>query len=526
MRKALLSLVVLLLFVLAACTSESKETTENEKSTESEKPTENVKPNEQDEKKTLIIANGTDMISFDIHDHNNTSTEAIHVNMFDYLVKNNGGQFEGVLVESYENIDDNTWSFKLKEGVKFHDGSALTAEDVKFTLERVARDNTLLENGSYKQIKEVVVKSELEFDIVTENSEPALLNRLSRLGSGILPKKYIEENGWDVFLQKPVGTGPYKFKEWKKDDRITLEKNEDYFGAAPKWDEVVFRVIPEDSTRVSEVITGGVDIAVNIPPTDIQRIESTEGVSIVTSPTQRVLLLAARTAGNGPTADPKVREAIDLAIDKQTIVDALLHGMGTVTRTRVTPGNVGANESLYGVSLYDQERARELLKEAGYENGLTLTMSSPSGRYLKDKEAAELMAAMLGQVGITVELEFLEWSSFNEKYQARSFGDLFMIAYGNSMFDASLALDRLKFDKAKGETDYNNPEVEKLLVEAEKNMNLEERAQQYMKAQEMIAEDRPYIFLYQMDSVYGVNDRIQFTPNLNEMLYVDEITLK
>lgn len=507
------------LLVLSACSNNSggtsTSTSDNGKTTD-----------EQSEKKVLVIANGNDMVSFDIHNHNNTSTEAIHVNMFDYLVRNTGEGFEGVLVESFENIDDTTWSFKLKEGVKFHDGSPLTAEDVKFSLERAAKDNTLLEHGSYKQIKEVVVKSELEFDIVTENPEPALLNRISRIGSGILPKNYIEENGWDTFLQKPIGSGPYKFKEWKKDDRVVLEKNEDYFGGTPKWDEVVFRSIPEDSTRVSEVITGGVDIAVNIPPTDIQRIDSTDGVSIVKSPTQRVMLLALRTGGDGPTADPKVREAIDLAIDKKIIVDTLLQGMGTVTRTRVTPGNVGANESLYGVSLYDQERARELLKEAGYEDGLTVTMSSPSGRYLKDKEAAELMTAMLAEVGITVKLEFLEWSSFSEKYQGKSFGDIFMIAYGNSMFDASLALDRLKFEKAAGETDYNNPEVESLLQEAEKNMNLEERAQQYMKAQELIAEDRPYIYLYQMDSVYGVNDRIQFNPNLNEMFYVDEITLK
>lgn len=509
-------MVAVLLLVLSACSNSSEGTSTADKGN----------TDQQNDKKVLVIANGTDMVSFDIHNHNNTSTEAIHVNMFDYLVRNTGNGFEGVLAESFENIDGTTWKFKLKEGVKFHDGSPLTAEDVKFSLERAAKDNTLLENGSYKQIKEVVVKSDLEFDIVTENPEPALLNRISRIGSGILPKKYIEENGWDVFLQKPIGTGPYKFKEWKKDDRVILEKNEEYFGGTPKWDEVVFRSIPEDSTRVSEVITGGVDIAVNIPPTDIDRINNTDGVSIATSPTQRVMMLVARTGGDGPTADPKVREAIDLAIDKKIIVDTLLQGMGTVTRTRVTPGNVGANESLYGVSLYDKERARELLKEAGYADGLTITMSSPSGRYLKDKESAELISAMLAEVGITVKLEFLEWSNFNEKYQGKTFGDLFMIAYGNSMFDASLGLDRLKLEKAKGETDYNNPKVESLLQEAEKNMNLEERAQQYMEAQELVAEDRPYIFLYQMDSVYAVNDRIQFNPNLNEMLYVDEITLK
>lgn len=516
MKKTIMTLMLILSLVLAACSSDKKTSSEAK-----------GEPVETSDSKKLVIANGTDMVTFDIHDHNTTSSEAIHVNMFNYLVRTSpDGGFVGDLAESFENVDELTWSFKLKEGVTFHNGDPLTAEDVKFTLERVAKDDTLLEHGNYKQIKEVVVKSDLEFDIITTTPQPAFLNRLSRLGSGILPKNYIETEGWEVFLENPVGTGPYKFKEWKKDDRVILVKNENYFGDEPKWEEVVFRSIPEDSTRVSELLTGGVDIAVNIPPTDIERIESTDGVASIQSPTQRVMMLAARTKGDGPTADPRIREAIDLAIDKQAIVDSLLDGAGTVTRTRVTPGNFGANESLYGVSVYDQERARELIKEAGYENGLTITLSSPNGRYLKDKEAAELMVAMLAEVGITVELELLEWSTFTTKYSEKSFGDLFFIAYGNSMFDASLALDRLKKDNAAGETDYDNPEVEELLVAAESNMNKEERAEQYQKAQEIIAEDRPQIYLYQVSSIYGHNERIEFEPRLDEMFYVDEITLK
>src|SRR5699024_3052737 len=159
-------------------------------------------------------------------------------------------------------------------------------------------DDTLREYGNYKQIKEVQVKSDYEFDIITENPEPILLNRLSRIGSGILPKNYIEADGWDVFLDKPVGTGPYELKEWKKDDRLVLEHFEDYFGDAAKWEEVMFRSIPEDSTRVSELLTGGVDIAVNIPPTDFERIESTDGVSIEAADSQRVMLLILRTQGD------------------------------------------------------------------------------------------------------------------------------------------------------------------------------------------------------------------------------------
>lgn len=523
--------VLILALVVAGCSNQSAGDKGDEKDnkkeeTKDEKKEESKEGGKDGDSKILYIASGNDIVSFDIHDHNNTSTEAVHVNMFNYLVRNESGEIVSDLAESWENIDEKTWSFKLKEGVKFHNGDELTAEDVKYTLERVAKDDTLLEYGNYKQIDRVEVKGDYEFDIITENPEPVLLNRLSRLGSGILPKKYIESEGWDVFLEAPVGTGPYKLKEWKKDDRLIMEAFDDYFGEAPKWEEVVFRSIPEDSTRVAELLTGGVDIAVNIPPTDLERVESTDGVSIATSPSQRVALLALRTKGDGPTADPRVREAIDLAIDKQLIVDSLLDGFGKVTRTRVTPGNTGANEDLYGTSLYDPDKAKELLAEAGYADGVTIKLSSPSGRYLKDKESSELIANMLAEVGIKVELEFLEWSAFSTKYNEKTFDDVFLIAYGNSMFDGSQALQRLTFEHAAGETDYDNPEANELILKADSNMNMEERVKQYQEAQALIAEDRPHIYLWQLESIYGVNDRINFEPRLNEMFYVDEITLK
>lgn len=477
--------------------------------------------------KVLTIASGNDIRGFDIHDHNNTSTEAVHVNMFNYLVKKDRDQnIIPELAVSWENVDETTWRFKLREDVKFHNGDPFTAEDVKFTLERVAKDEKLLEYGNYKQIKEVKVVDEYTVDIITDGPQPVLLNRLSRLGSGMLPAKYIQEQGWDTFLKNPVGTGPYKFKEWIRDDRLILVKNPDYFGDEPKWDEVVFRSIPEDATRVAELMTGGVDVAVNIPPTDMQRIEDNEGTYSVQGPTQRVMQLTVRMTEGTVTADPKVREAIDLAIDDKVIVESIFDGGATVTRTRVTPGNFGANPDLYNTYLYDPERAKQLLKEAGYENGLDLTLSAPSGRYLKDKESAELIMAMLGEVGIRVNLELMEWSAFSEKYKGKKFNELFMIGYANSMFDASLAFDRVHSSRAKGESDYNNPEVDQLLAAAETNMNPEERKQQYQKVQEIVAEERPIIYLYQLNANYGVSDRIDFKPRLDEMLPVDEITLK
>lgn len=514
-----LAVIFALSTALVGCSSQSTTTPANNSSAGAQTTTNG--------EKVLTFASGSDMVTFDIHDHNNTSTEAIHVNMFNYLVKKDSNQkLQSDLATSWEVVNDTTWRFKLREGVKFHNGDPFTSADVKFTLERIATDKKLLEYGNYKQIKEVKIIDDHTIDIITNAPEPVLLNRLSRLGSGMLPSKYIKEKSWDEFLKNPVGTGPYKFSEWKRDDRLIMVKNDDYFGDKPKWDKLVFRAIPEDSTRVAELLTGGVDVAVNIPPSDLERIESNEATHTAKGATQRVMMLGVRMTPGAVTADPRVREAIDLAIDEKAIVDNILAGGGTPTRTRVTPGNFGANPDLYDKSLYDPERAKQLLKEAGYANGLELTFSATSGRYLKDKESAELIMAMLGEVGIKANLELMEWSKFNERYKAKKFNELFMIAYANSMFDASLVFDRVTTERAKGETDYSNPQVDKLLEEAEKNMNLEERDKQYKKVQEIIAEERPQIYLYQMNANYGISDRINFVPRLDEMLFADEITLK
>ncbi|MDG0810434.1 ABC transporter substrate-binding protein [Cohnella rhizosphaerae] len=517
-------LVVALTLVLAGCSSKPSSPAASSSSTDT-KGTAQSSANAGGSKH-LTIAIPYDVQGFDIHNHNNTPTEAVHVNLFSYLVKKNEKQvIEPDLAVSWESIDDTTWRFVLRQGVKFHNGDPFTSADVKYTLERVSKDDKLLEYGNYKQIKEVKIVDEYTVDIITDGPQPALLNRLSRLGSGMLPSKYLEEQGWEKFQSNPIGTGPYKFKQWIRDDRLELVRNPDYVGDAPNWDEVTFRVIPEDATRVAELLTGGVDIAVNVPAIDMDRIESNEGTHAAATPTQRVIQLNVRTKEGTVTADPRVREAIDLAIDKQAIVDSIYMGAATPTRTRVTPGNFGAKADLFGTSLYDPERAKQLLKEAGYEKGLKLTFNA-SGDSSKDKETAELITAMLAEVGIEAKLELLENSAYQEKFRGRTFDELVLIPFGNSMFDAALAFSRISTQGAKGETDYSNAEVDRLLAAAETNMNAKEREQQYFKVQDIIAQERPFIYLFQENANFGISDRVEFSPRLDEMLYADQVTLK
>ncbi len=511
-----------MVLILAACSGNtSTETNEETPEMETEGNTESTA-----EDRELVIAIGSDMLGFDIHAHNNTSTESIHQNMFDYLFKRDeNNELQPWLAESYEIIDDMTIQVVLKQGVKFHNGDDFTADDVKYTLERVATDDTLKEHPNYKQIKEVKIVDPYTVQIVTHAPEPSIIHRLSRLGSGMLPSKYIEENGWDYFLENPIGTGPYKFVEWVRDDRIVFEPFDDYFlGKVEEWDKVTFRVIPEDSTRVSELLAGGVDIATNIPPADWDRVESNESTSLKQEVSNRTIFLVLRATEGYPTADAKVRQAIDYAIDDGTLTEFALQGAGIPTLTMVGPGNFGHEPSLYDTYNYDIEKAKQLLAEAGYPNGFEMTLHASKGRYLQDAEVAELIVGMLAQAGITVNLEFSEWSTFVELRNANENKEAYLLGLGNSMYDGAYSLDRFHSDRFAGHTDYANAEVDAILNESRTNMDSSTREQQLQEVQQIVAEDVPYVTLYLEKINTGVNDRINFTPTSDEMLYVPTIT--
>ena len=520
----LFSIFLLAVLFLVACSDDGDSPAKEDNDVDSGSET-----TTDDDERTLTIALGSDMVTFDVHDHINTSTEAIHVNMFNYLVKRDDetGEIVPDLAESFENIDETTWEFKLKEGVTFHNGDELTSADVKYSLERVAYGEELKDYTNYNQIKEVEIIDDHTFRIVTHLPEPVLLNRISRIASSILPSNYIEENGFDHFLDNPIGTGPFQFVEWVRDDRIVFDVYEDYFaGKNEDWDKLVFRVIPENSTRVSELLTGGVDLAVNIPPADWERVDDNEGTYLSQETSNRTLMIFLRSTDGYPTADQRVREALDLAIDNQAIVDSLLGGAGTPTITRVAPGNFGFAEHLYDTYNYDLEKAKELLVEAGYPDGFEMTFHSPRGRYLQDAEVAEMVAGMWAQIGVTANIEFMEWSNFVELRAAKENEDAYLLGLGNSMFDAANALDWYSAERFEGETDYRNDEVEELLAAAMINMDSDERRDQYIKAQELLAEDVAHIVIHQESNNVGVSEEINYTPTMDEMIYVETITRK
>ncbi|WP_026560431.1 ABC transporter substrate-binding protein [Bacillus sp. J37] len=509
-------LLIIQLLVVTACSNQTEESSGDGKTN-------------SEESNDLTIAISQDVDTFDTHNTTAVSTESVMVNLQSYLIKrDNESKLHPHLLESYELKDDLTWSFVLKENIKFHNGDPLTAEDVKFSLERVATDNTLKQYQNYKTIKEVKIIDDTHFDIVTDGPDPVLPYRLAREAAGIFPKKYIEENGWEEFLKHPIGSGPYEFVEWNKGESLVMKKFNDYFGGdVSDWDTITFRTIIETSTRIGEVLTGGVQIANSIPPTDWDRVNSNDRTEVINGDQTSVMMLMVNQNKEFKTSDSKVREAIDYAIDNQALIDKYTPG-SVATRTRVVPGVAGFEESLYDTNRYDPEKAIQLLEEAGYidSNPLEITYTASQGRTYADSEQAQMITGMLEAVGIKVNLKLLEASQYVDVRTTGKNEELLQTSWNNTLFDPSLALIHFHSTYNSEGFGYNNPVVDDLLDKAAVNMNPEERAKQYQEVQKIVSEELPYIYIYVLKDFYAVSDSVQFEPRVDGMFYVEEIKKK
>ena len=468
---------------------------------------------------TLTLAINADILTTDPQALNNGTTTSVLYNVFSNLVKyDDAGEIVMDLAESYELLEDQvTWEFKIREDAVFHDGTPVTAEDVAWSLTRVMTDESSSDYMNFSPLAEAVAVDDYTVHVVSKDPYPIMLQLLCKGGAAVLPKAYFEENGEEAWLANPIGSGPYQLTEYVKDDHVTLVPFADYYGEQnPDWEEVIFRVVPESSTRVGELIAGNVDAVNMVIPTEWERVNGNEGTAVVNGPSTRVYQLALKT-DKGPTADLRVRQAIDLAIDDQTIVDTILQGAGTPMLTRIPSGVNGCNEDLVGKYNYDPERAKELLAEAGYPDGFSMKIEAPTGRYTMDAEISQAIVAMLSQVGITVDLQLLESSAYSNVFSAHSAEDGFMTCFGLGFFDASYGMIGYFGVNTSGESNWNDQEYIDMYYEAEFNMNEEERTQLFQEMQQMVADEVPYAIICQIDNSYGVKDSITMTPRLDDV---------
>lgn len=460
----------------------------------------------------------------------------IHMNLFDCLVWRNRetAAFEPWLAESYEQVNEKVWKLKLREGVKFHNGEEFNADAVKWTYERILADDTMITHKQWLFIKEIRALSPMEVEFETVDPEPAFLSKISGTGCGIQAPVAGQKQKADASEYAPIGTGPFKFVEWVKDDNITLAANEEYWQGAPAIKTLTWKAIPEVSTRVANLITSDVDLVLSVPAQDWERVNGNEVTEVKQFLTTQVMLLAMRIGPSakyedwtGITSDPKIREAIGLAIDRQGLID-LIDGLGIPTLSRVTPPTLGWSDKLYKqVGEYNPDKARELIKESGYD-GTPLTFHA-STSWLKQKEVAEAITAMLQDVGLNIDLQVLDVTTFREQvYFPYRNDEIYMDALGNSFFDPWIAVLSERSDRRE-RSGWSGPladEADTLIREAAVNMDPAVRAEQYVKIQELINQDFVNVYLYQMYDTVGMNKRLDWNPPLDGFLWMGNAKLK
>lgn len=466
----------------------------------------------------VVVALTTDAVTLDPALITSTNERILSFYFFDYLLaRAQDGKLVPWLAESYKVLDPTTWEFKLRRGVRFHNGEPFTAEAVQFAFHWVLDPgNRIPGRGQLSTIKEVKIVDEYTVHFITHVPDPILPARMLRQPP--YPPRYFRERGRDFFLRNPVGTGPYVFKEWVKDERIVAEANPQYWGPAPRIRTIVFRPIPEYSTRVSLLRTGEVDLITHVVPDQAAALARVPGIKVSSTPSLRTMYLALRP-DLAPLDKKEVRQALNYAIDKDTIVKHLLNGFGVVAKGQiVSPVFFGYSPGLKPYP-YDPQRAKELLSQAGHPNGIDLTFYTPTGRYTLDREIAETIVAQLAKVGIRVKLTPVEWGVYARYQQEAKFAHMNLLA-ATGLGDAP---DSYASAFRTGEPwgvglYWSHAEVDRLVLLGQSNMNPKTREQAAQKIAQIVREQAPVVFLHHMVEIYAVRDGIEFTPRPDDIV--------
>ncbi len=458
-------------------------------------------------KDTIVFAPNTDAASLDPHVQNDTTSEQVVKMLYNTLLKfGPNGEITGDLADSWEvSEDQKTWTFKLKEGVKFHNGTEMTAESVKGTYDRAMDpSNGLVVGEIVKMFEKVEVVDKYKVSITTKEPYGAMMALMCNMSLAIMDPAYIEKYGMDLGsnAESINGTGPYKVVSWTRDEELVLESHDAYYGDKALTKKVVYRPIPEAAARVIALETGEVDAIQGVPANEVPRLESIDGLSVYKAKSigQRLFRFGCNDSIVGNT---KVRQALIYAVDRQAIIDSLFPGLSYPSTAPLAPVTWGyAN---LGEIKQDKEKAKQLLAEAGYPNGFK-TKIVTTERYAKGVELAEIIASQLKEVGVEAEIQVMEWSAFLQTIDgitAKEFdAPLFIMGAGPSMMDADGGLRGLYTTTLTGKNDrnygfYSNKEVDELIDAGMKETDPEKRKELYKRAQEILyLEDPAGIWLF------------------------------
>ncbi len=483
----------------------------------------------QDEKSEVVIAQISDPTDLDPQTAGGTTGGNFVWNIFDGLtiISSDMSEVYPSLATEWEMVDDVTWQFKLREDVVFQNGEKFNAEAIKYTVDRFTRPGTPQEAYKFKSLKAAEVVDEYTVNIITNAPDPLLPFRAMEIVA--LPPVYTEEAG-DNFGTLPIGTGAYKVVENTPNQRIVLEANENYWGGKPDVDRLVFIPVPEVSTRLAELITGNADIILNLSPEDFATIEGNAGLRVETTAGKRVIFVGIDLLPDGPEylKDVRVRQALNYAIDKEAIIEYLLNGYADQLATLYRTDFAGYDPSIEPYP-YDPEKALALLAEAGIDpSDITLKIAASEEVVIKGGEIGEAIASMLQDIGINATADVLANQQIRDMLiggqEAHVNDELWVWNWGVREPDADSILSGVMHNS--GLTSYvRDDKLSEMIDLARAEMDSEKRAEIHKEIQAYLYEECPAIFLFLAHDIYGVNNRVNWTPRRDQYIIGKEISL-
>ncbi|HMO06596.1 MAG TPA: ABC transporter substrate-binding protein [Paracoccaceae bacterium] len=498
---------------------------------------------------TLRWARVGDALTLDPHSANEGPTSTLLHHIYETLVNRAlDGSLEPALATEWSiHPDDPTvWVFKLREGVKFHDGADLTAEDVVASVERVKQ-----ESSDYKGLHTAVAGAEAvdDFTVHIRMTGPAPLYPQNLTNFFIMDKGWIEANGVQTpqdfkageekfTVRNTNGTGPYVLDSRDPEVRTVLKANPNHWAPAPKVTEIVYTPIKEAATRVAALLSGEVDFVQDVPVQDIERLQQTAGITVTTGAENRTIFFAYDMAsdslksmpGDNPFKKPQVREALELALDRDAIKQVVMRGQSVPSAMNAPPFVNGwrAEYDAYGAPDYD--RAKALLAEAGYPDGFTIDLHTPNDRYLNDEAISQAFVGMLGRIGIKANLVSQSRTIHFPAIQNLEV-DFYLLGWGVPTFDSQYIFDFLVHSRTQDRggwngSRYSNPEVDAMIQSLATEVDLDKRNATIAAIWDKVQADRVFLNVHNQLLAYATREGLEIAVHPENQPKMTTVTMK
>jgi len=388
---------------------------------------------------------------------------------------------------------------------------------IEYALDPAAKSH-FASNAYWGLVKEVQVVDDHTVRFVTKQPWPNLVDSASLTNSLMMPAKALKELGPAKLAEKPIGTGPFKFVEWRRDERLVLERYPDYWQGPADVSRVTFRFIPEFSARMAALLSGEIDVMKDVPPHAVEAIERSGRAKLRATVSSRINYLALVNLKPGPMQDVRVRRAMNHAVDVDELIKQVLKGRATRMCGPLAPPNV--DYAPVDCLKYDPTRARALFKEAGIDpSTLTLRLDTPSGRYPLDKDVSLAIGAQLQRLGIKTNVVVNEWGTHLDKIKNRNTGDMFFLGWGPALHGQGTMQPLFLADQTYSSYG-NNKALDAKIARAGTLLDPKTRAEAYAELQRLVQAEAPWVFLWQQHDLYGVAQSVEWTPRADEKVWM------